>query len=173
MGSPMPGMSTGVAAGTTPLMNHGAGGMVPQANLPLHSRTNGIEWEDGMPQMNETSTLANTKWKLVDPQTGAVNMDIDWKLKKDEPVMIELFNDPNSAHPMQHPIHFHGMPFLVASINGETNPNLAWKDSVVVRPGERVKVLLDTFNAGDWMFHCHISRHSAGHNMMGKFSVTD
>ena len=141
--------------------------------LPLHARTGGIEWEDGMARMNDMSNLENVVWKLVDPKTGATNMDIDWDFEQGVPAMVELYNDPSSAHPMQHPIHFHGMPFLVVSIDGESNPNLAWKDTVLVRPGERVKILLDTFNPGDWMFHCHISRHSAGHRMMGLFSVND
>ena len=35
-------------------------------------------------------------------------------------------------------------------------PNLVWKDTVLVRTGQTVDVLLDITNPGVWMAHCHI-----------------
>ncbi len=128
-----------------------------------------------MPDMNVASTPENVVWKLVDPKTGAENMNIRWHFKQGDVTKIELFNDPGSGqHPMQHPIHFHGQRFLVLDVNGETNPNLHWKDTVLVRPGERVQILLDNDNPGKWMFHCHILRHGLDGpvmRMMGYFDV--
>jgi FtsP/CotA-like multicopper oxidase with cupredoxin domain len=121
----------------------------------------GIEWEDNMQMMNQMMTVKNTNWKIVDEETGKANMDINWKLQKDKPVVIEIENDKNSMHPMQHPIHFHGERFLVVERNGVKQTNLVWKDTTLVRIGEKVKIVLVPDNPGMWMAHCHISEHLA------------
>ena len=36
---------------------------------------------------------------------------------------------------MQHPFHIHGQRFLILSRDGETIPNLAWKDTALVGVG--------------------------------------
>ncbi|HIP21744.1 MAG TPA: hypothetical protein EYG72_02215 [Candidatus Pacebacteria bacterium] len=51
-------------------------------------------------------------------------MDINWTFNKGEFVKIEIYNDPNSMHPMQHPIHFHGQRFVVLTTDGVVNDNL-------------------------------------------------
>jgi FtsP/CotA-like multicopper oxidase with cupredoxin domain len=45
-----------------------------------------------------------------------------------------------------------------------------WKDTVLVRTGETVDVLLDVTNAGTWMAHCHIAEHHES-GMMFSFEV--
>lgn len=127
----------------------------------------GIEWEDTMQMMNQMATKDNVKWKIVDNDTKKSNMDIDWTLKKDQPIKIRIFNDPKSMHPMQHPIHFHGQRFLVVSRNGVIQANLVWKDTVMVKVGETVDIILDPSNPGDWMAHCHISEHLNDGMMFG------
>ena len=123
-----------------------------------------------MPMMNELSTTDNTRWFLTDPETGKKNMDIDRRFAQGDVVKIRIFNDPESVHPMQHPIHFHGQRFLVINKNGVVNQNLVWKDTVLVPTGEYVDILLDISNPGTWMAHCHIAEHlTAG--MMMKFIV--
>lgn len=132
----------------------------------------GIEWEDSdMRMMNQMSNVDMVDWNIVDQGTGKKNMDIDWTFKRGEPVKIRIFNDPKSAHPMQHPIHFHGQRFLVVARDGvPQTDNLAWKDTVLVKAGETVDIVLDTSNPGVWMAHCHIAEHlEAG--MMMKFNV--
>ena len=131
----------------------------------------GIEWEDtDMQMMNEMSNAEMVKWRIIDQDTGKKDMDIDWTFKKGEPVKIRIFNDPKSMHPMQHPIHFHGQRFLVVSRDGVPQTNLVWKDTVLVKAGETVDIVLDTSNPGTWMAHCHIAEHlEAG--MMLKYSV--
>ncbi len=132
----------------------------------------GIEWEDtDMQMMNQMSNTGMVKWRIVDQDSGKKDMDIDWSFKKGEPVKIRIFNDPKSAHPMQHPIHFHGQRFLVVARDGvPQTDNLVWKDTVLVKAGETVDILLDTSNPGVWMAHCHIAEHlEAG--MMMKFEV--
>lgn len=118
-----------------------------------------IEWEDTMAMMNQMSTTDNVKWKIVDQATGNANSDINWTFKKGSLVKIEIYNDPNSVHPMQHPIHFHGNRFVVLSVNGVKNTNLVWKDTVLVQKGDTVDILLDASNVGTWMAHCHIAEH--------------
>ena len=49
-------------------------------------------------------------------------------------------------------------------------PNLVWKDTVLVRTGEMVDILLDVTNPGRWMAHCHIAEHHES-GMMFSFNV--
>lgn len=129
-----------------------------------------IEWEDDMAMMNTMSNAGNVKWKMIETSSGKENMDIDWNFKAGDKVKIKIFDDPNSAHPMQHPIHIHGQRFLVLNTNGTANTNLVWKDTVLVQNGDSVELLVDMSNPGTWMAHCHIAEHlEAG--MMMKFKV--
>ena len=48
--------------------------------------------------------------------------------------------------------------------------NLVWKDTVLVRTGETVDILLDVTNPGRWMAHCHIAEHHES-GMMLSFDV--
>ncbi len=132
----------------------------------------GIEWEDTMAMMNLDSTTDNAKWMLVDKKTGKANMDIDYTWRKGEYVKIRLLNDPNSLHPMQHPIHFHGNRFVVLSKNGKPNENMVWKDTVLVPKGETIDILLEVSNPGEWMAHCHIAEHLES-GMMLSFNVQE
>lgn len=130
-----------------------------------------IEWEDTMAMMNSMANSNNVKWKIIDQNTKKVNDDIGWNFKVGDKVKISIFNDPNSAHPMQHPIHFHGQRFVVLSVNGVKNTNLVWKDTVLIQKGDTVDILLDVNNPGTWMAHCHIAEHLSD-GMMFSFSVT-
>ena len=147
---------SGMMAGHMSSMSGGMGAM------HMGASDDGIEWDDSegmMQMMNAMATVDETKWKITDAATGKSNMDIDWTLKQGQPVKIEIYNDPNSPHPMQHPIHFHGQRFLVVSRNGVKQTNLVWKDTTLVKSGETVDIVLDPSNPGTWMAHCHISEH--------------
>lgn len=130
-----------------------------------HGQSDSIEWEDEMPMMNQMSTSENTAWKLIDDQTGRENMEINWSFQRGDLVKIRIFNDPNSMHPMQHPIHFHGNRFLVLSRDNVRNENFVWKDTALIKSGETVDVLVEMNNPGTWMAHCHIAEHL--HSGMG------
>ena len=72
---------------------------------------------------------------------------------------------------MHHPFHVHGAGrFLVIARDGEVERNLVWKDTVLVRTGEVVDILLDVTNPGRWMAHCHIAEHHES-GMMFSFDV--
>jgi FtsP/CotA-like multicopper oxidase with cupredoxin domain len=134
--------------------------------------TAGIEWEDDMVDVNRTTTSANMRWKLIDRATGAENTAIDWRFKVGDKVKIRLLNELAGDHPMHHPFHIHGAGrFLVLSRDGTVEPNLVWKDTVLVRTAETVDILLDVTEPGTWMAHCHIAEHHEN-NMMFSFDVS-
>ena len=133
-----------------------------------HDSPQGIEWEDDMVEVNRITTPANMRWKLVDRDTGAANAAIDWKFRVGDQVKIRLVNEMDSDHPMPHPFHVHGAGrFLVLARDGVEEPNLVWKDTVLVRTGETVDILLDVTNPGRWMAHCHIAEHHESGMMFG------
>jgi FtsP/CotA-like multicopper oxidase with cupredoxin domain len=137
-----------------------------------HAAAQGIEWEDDMVEVNRMTTPANMRWKLVDQETGAENAQIDWTFRVGDQVKLRLVNEMDSDHPMPHPFHVHGAGrFLIVARDGVVEPNLAWKDTVLVRTGETVDILLDVTNPGRWMAHCHIAEHHES-GMMFSFNVT-
>jgi FtsP/CotA-like multicopper oxidase with cupredoxin domain len=132
----------------------------------------GIEWEDDMVEVNRRTTPANMHWKLIDRATGAENASIDWQFRVGDQVKIRLVNEMDSDHPMPHPFHVHGAGrFLILARDEVVEPNLVWKDTVLVRTGETVDILLDVTNAGRWMAHCHIAEHHES-GMMFSFNVS-
>jgi FtsP/CotA-like multicopper oxidase with cupredoxin domain len=136
-----------------------------------HNATGGIEWEDDMVDVNRLTTPANMRWQLVDRATGAVNHAIDWQFRVGDQVKLRLVNEMDSDHPMHHPFHVHGAGrFVVLARDGVAEPNLVWKDTVLVRTGETIDILLDVTNAGIWMAHCHIAEHHES-GMMFSFNV--
>jgi suppressor of ftsI len=160
-------------------MNMGSGGshamsggmMMTNGSMNMGGSDSKIEWEDSMAMMNSMANSSNVKWKIVDQDTGKANSDINWNFKVGDKIKISIYNDPNSTHPMQHPIHFHGQRFVVLSTNGVKNSNLVWKDTTLVQKGDTVEILLDASNPGTWMAHCHIAEHLSD-GMMFMFKVT-
>jgi FtsP/CotA-like multicopper oxidase with cupredoxin domain len=142
-----------------------------QAEGHAHEVAQGIEWEDDMVEVNRMTTPANMRWKFVDRETGAENAGIDWRFRVGDRVKIRLVNEMDSDHPMPHPFHVHGAGrFLILARDGVVEPNLVWKDTVLVRTGETVDILLDVTNPGTWMAHCHIAEHHES-GMMFSFNV--
>ena len=124
-----------------------------------------------MVEVNRLTTPANMRWKLIDRETGAENAAIDWRFRVGDQVKIRLLNEMAGDHPMHHPFHVHGAGrFLILSRDGVVEPNLVWKDTVLVRTGETVDILLDVTNVGLWMAHCHIAEHHES-GMMFSFNV--
>jgi FtsP/CotA-like multicopper oxidase with cupredoxin domain len=136
-----------------------------------HEAAGGIEWEDDMVEVNRMTTPANMRWKLIDRDTGAENADIDWRFRVGDRVKIRLLNEMAGDHPMHHPFHVHGAGrFLVLARDAVVEPNLVWSDTVLVRTGETVDILLDVTEPGVWMAHCHIAEHHES-GMMFSFRV--
>ena len=76
------------------------------------------------------------------------------------------------ADMMDHPFHLHAAPFQVVSRNGKPEPYSAWKDTVLVRGGEtlRIRVHFKDF-PGKSVYHCHVLDHEEL-GMMGIIDVT-
>lgn len=72
---------------------------------------------------------------------------------------------------MDHPFHLHVNPFQVISRNGQPEPYRAWKDTVLVKGGEtvRIRIPFRTF-AGKTVYHCHILDHE-DLGMMGNIQL--
>jgi FtsP/CotA-like multicopper oxidase with cupredoxin domain len=72
---------------------------------------------------------------------------------------------------MHHPSHLRRRPLPGASHDGMPEPDLVWKDTVLVRTGQTVDILFDVSNPGLWMAHCHSAEHMES-GMMFSFNVT-
>jgi FtsP/CotA-like multicopper oxidase with cupredoxin domain len=91
----------------------------------------------------------------------------------------ELVNQPNPmGMAMAHPIHLHGRQFRVLSRSGgsanalrEGIHDAGWTDTVVVMPGETVRIQI-TFSRhpGLYLYHCHILEHE-DMGMMRNFRI--
>ena len=146
---------------TVKLKNRMSGGKEEQCKVGNY--TCNIEWNvaPAKVKMNEKSTPATVDWILKDNATGKqLNITNNiLQMKLGDIKKIRLYNDPNSAHPMQHPIHIHGLRFLVLDQDGKVNNNMGWKDTVLVPTGSTVDILLVADNPGLWHMHCHIAEH--------------
>ncbi|TDD66826.1 multicopper oxidase family protein [Jiangella aurantiaca] len=136
-----------------------------------HAVSDGIEWEDEMAEMNRSSTAETMHWMFVDRTAGTDADTVDWRFRVGDRVKIRLVNEMDSDHPMHHPFHLHGAGrFLVLARDEVAEPNLVWKDTVLVRTGQVVDILFDVTNPGLWMAHCHIPEHMHS-GMMFSFTV--
>jgi FtsP/CotA-like multicopper oxidase with cupredoxin domain len=145
--------------------------MPEQGGEHSHDHGDGLEWEDLMPEINQASDPSNMIWQLIDRETGAENGAITWAFTVGDRVKIRLVNEMDSDHPMHHPFHIHGAGrFLILARDGEPESNLVWKDTVLLRAGQTVDILLDVSNPGLWMAHCHIAEHTES-GMMFSFNV--
>jgi len=84
---------------------------------------------------------------------------VDEEVTQGDTEIWEFIN--NSAVP--HPMHIHAVQFKVISRSGNRGllpTETGWKDTVLVMPGERVRVIV-TFDApkGLYVFHCHNLEH--------------
>jgi blue copper oxidase len=97
----------------------------------------------------------------------AINGKIFEMERVDETVQAgttEIWEFDNTTGDEIHPMHIHGVQFQVLHRMGGRNEIIAsekgWKDTVLVMPGENVKVIM-TFpqHTGVFVFHCHNLEH--------------
>jgi len=127
---------------------------------------NPVEWDGTMPGMNWSVTGAQAHWILRDPETGAENMDIQWRFRVGDMLRLRLVGARDVLHGMQHPIHLHGQRFLVLAVDGISNQNPVWKDTALLPAGGSLDLLVEFSNPGRWMLHCHIAEHLQAGMMM-------
>ena len=101
---------------------------------------------------------------------------------------VEIWSISNPAIGMPHPMHIHGFSFQVLERigsppqvaatarfgKGRTVSDLGWKDTVLVWPGETVRIAIDFAHdypgSQTYVFHCHNLEHEDG-GMMINFRV--
>jgi len=77
-----------------------------------------------------------------------------------------------------HPFHLHPVQFQILDRNGQpsTSADLGWKDTVLVPPGDLVRIIMAFDRYADpqvpYMYHCHILEHE-DNGMMGQFLVVE
>ncbi len=104
----------------------------------------------------------------------------DEMVYRDVPIAWEWINNS----PIPHPMHIHNVMFQVVGRNASGVPSgystanqgfldTGWKDTVIVWPGERVKIAI-TFgpHMGMYMYHCHILEHE-DMTMMRNYMIMD
>ncbi|MNO63760.1 Copper resistance protein A precursor [compost metagenome] len=79
------------------------------------------------------------------------------QVKTGDNVKITFVNDGEVDHPM----HVHGHFFRVLEKNGEKVNSAILKDTVLVKPGEKIVVSFTADNPGNWMIHCHELHHAS------------
>ena len=102
---------------------------------------------------------------------------------------VELWDIQNAQMSMPHPMHMHGFSFQVVSrrnspsqvqtlaqdADGRLVTDLGWKDTILVWPGEIVRIAIDFTHVfeGDqiYLFHCHNLEHE-DQGMMVNHRVT-
>lgn len=85
----------------------------------------------------------------------------------------EVSNRRSGKHGgMAHPFHLHGVQFQVLDRDGNPPPEneSGWKDTVLVHPGETVRLITNFTHKGIFMYHCHILEHEDS-GMMGQYEV--
>lgn len=98
---------------------------------------------------------------------------IDEYLKLNDTEIWEVSNKATGMMGgMPHPFHAHGVQFQVIDRNGERPPanESGWKDTILVYPDEKVRLIATFKYSGIFMYHCHILEHEDA-GMMGQFKV--
>ncbi len=135
-----------------------AGEKAPPLDLALERRLRALEPLAGRPEdrtvrIDLGGGMAPYAWSLNGafwPKPAPI------QVRGGERVMLDIVNDTMMAHPM----HLHGHAFQVVEIDGTPLAG-AVRDTVLVAPMGRVKVVFDADNPGHWPFHCHNLSHMA------------
>jgi FtsP/CotA-like multicopper oxidase with cupredoxin domain len=169
---------------------HVKGGAPTRADIPRVLAPIGAVRADG------AATTRRFRFRISDSGRWMIN---DWNFLLDGHASafrvrrgdVEAWEFTNEFRSMPHPIHVHGFSFRVLGRSksppqvarrfvdrraGLLAQDLGWLDTVVVWPGERVRILVDFAQpfAGDqtYMLHCHNLEHE-DQGMMVAFTVGD
>ncbi|MEX2604810.1 MAG: multicopper oxidase domain-containing protein [Gracilimonas sp.] len=121
--------------------------------------------ESAFPDVSEASVIRPIELSMQMMEGHTINgklfeMErVDESVKQGDTEIWEFINNSNVPHPM----HIHAVQFKVLERSGDRGlipTETGWKDTVLVMPGERVKVIMK-FDApkGLYVFHCHNLEH--------------
>lgn len=152
-----------------------------QAPRPIPARLSQVRPIDikGASQRTVRVEMGHMRW-LINGETFRMDsFPIDAKRNT-----VEVWDLQNAKHSMPHPMHMHGFQFQILSRqnspdqirtlgvhgSGRIVSDLGWKDTVLVWPGETVRLAVDFSHefAGDqtYVFHCHNLEHEDGDMMV-------
>ncbi len=114
-------------------------------------------------QLVLTGSMAGYHWSINGKPHGDQQ---PFAVQAGQRVALEFQNLTMMAHPM----HLHGHPFQVTSIDGHALAG-AVRDTVLVPVGSTVRVVFDADNPGRWPLHCHNLLHMA-RGMMTEIEYT-
>ncbi len=125
------------------------------------------------PKVDHDFGLVLQEWALL-PNNNVPNtlsMEFNWLsfngkagpdctpmiVKQGERVRIRLMNIGMDHHP----IHMHGMQFVVTGTEGGRIPQQLWYDmnTVIVGVAQARNIEFEAKYVGDWMLHCHLPHH--------------
>lgn len=125
------------------------------------------------PKVDHDFGLVLQEWALL-PNNNVPNtlsMEFNWLsfngkagpdctpmiVKQGERVRIRMMNIGMDHHP----IHMHGMQFVVTGTEGGRIPQQLWYDmnTVIVGVAQARNIEFDAKYVGDWMLHCHLPHH--------------
>ncbi|MGW0807346.1 multicopper oxidase family protein [Nonomuraea sp. NPDC002799] len=140
------------------------GAEVPQLNgRMLQYQDLAAREGDHLPRPSRTVTVtlgmrpSGNEWTL----NGKLATDpMRLRVRRGETIRIVLDNQS----PMWHPMHLHGHTFQL-HVRDHRGPR---KDTVNIKPRERLQIDVLANNPGEWMFHCHNLYHQE-QGMMGTF----
>lgn len=95
-----------------------------------------------MGSMRASSLLINGKTAPAIP---------DVRVRRNDRILFRIVNTGNMVHPM----HIHGLHWLVVATDGFDLDAPYRKDTLPVNAGERFDAILRADNPGTWMIHCH------------------
>ncbi|MGE0487431.1 MAG: copper resistance system multicopper oxidase [Gammaproteobacteria bacterium] len=112
-------------------------------------------WPDQRPpgrtiELHLTGNMERYMWSFDGVAFSEVDGPIE--LAHGERVRLVLVNDTM----MEHPIHLHGLWMELENGHGALNPR---KHTILVKPNERLGVLVSATEPGLWAFHCHLLYH--------------
>lgn len=125
-------------------------------------RMKGAEYKEKWTDMGEL-IKAKKVWSL----NGIADLAEQplFSVPRGETVIIDMDNQNRWPHAM----HIHGHHFK--SVNGDGKVLATWRDTRLLGPGEREKIVFNADNPGKWLIHCHMIEHQAG-GMVTWFNVT-
>jgi FtsP/CotA-like multicopper oxidase with cupredoxin domain len=153
--------------------------------LELHPRAGAYPAEELPAKLNSITRLEESRatkvrlFRLTDRSSiNEKQMDharIDAIVRRGDTEVWEIRNEEALFY---HPFHVHDVQFQILDRDGKRPEayELGWKDVVLVKPRETVRLIMQFSDYADptlpYMFHCHILEHE-DMGMMGQFIVVD
>jgi FtsP/CotA-like multicopper oxidase with cupredoxin domain len=108
-------------------------------------------------------TMEHMQWTINGRVFHMEEVADDETVRLDTTEIWEFINTGGRMMNMPHPIHLHGKQFRVIDRGGVSDNGYVdegWKDTVLLMPGERVRVLVNFADyPGMFLYHCHNLEH--------------